>query len=85
MYGTNTPNVVPLLGDGGGFRLYYTLIGPTPDNPAGANDYASATSEVRSAYSASGAEWAEEDGVRLAPHCGGAELRVVSPEVSRER
>ena len=67
VYGTNTPNVVPLPGGGGGFRMYYTLIKPTGDNPDGANDYTSATSEIRSAYSATGMEWEEEEGVRLVP------------------
>ena len=51
VFGTNTPNVVPLLPAGCGFRLYYTLIGPTADNPDGCNDYTSATSEIRSQQS----------------------------------
>ena len=78
VYGTNTPNVVKV---DGGYRMYYTLIGPTPDNPLGCNDYTSATSEIRSAFSSDGSQWEAEDGVRLAPHAGGAELRVVSPDV----
>ena len=32
VYGTNTPNVIRV---DGGYRMYYTLIGPTPDNPLG--------------------------------------------------
>ena len=79
VWGTNTPNVLAL--PSGGFRMYYTLIGPTAENPDGANDYTSATSSICSAVSADGEAWEEEEGVRLAPHSGGAELRVVSPEV----
>lgn len=78
VFGTNTPNVIRVHG---GYRMYYTLIGPTPDNPLGANDYTSATSEIRSAFSNDGYHWEAEAGVRLAPHGGGAELRVVSPDV----
>jgi hypothetical protein len=78
IYGTNTPNVVCL--PDGGFRLYFTLIGPTPDNPAGANDYTSATSSICSAWSVDGEQWTLEEGERLSPH-EGCELRVVSPDV----
>eukprot|EP01043_Picozoa_sp_COSAG02_P001929 COSAG02_NODE_42_length_46522_cov_109.704478_42_plen_340_part_00 len=78
VFGTNTPNVIKVEK---GWRMYYTLIGPTPENPLGCNDYTSATSEIRSAFSSDGHHWAAEDGVRLAPHTGGAELRVVSPDV----
>ena len=60
---------------------FYTLIGPTPTNPLGANDYVNATSSICSAFSTDGESWAAEPGVRLAPHDGGAELRVVSPDV----
>ena len=52
VWGTNTPNVLAL--PSGGFRMYYTLIGPTAENPDGANDYTSATSSICSAVSADG-------------------------------
>ena len=78
VFGSNTPNVVALPNRG--FRMYFTLIGPTADNPDGANDYTTATSSICSACSADGEAWSLEEGERLSPH-EGAELRVVSPEV----
>ena len=41
VWGTNTPNVVAL--PGGGFRLYYALIGPTAANPHAGNPHNLAT------------------------------------------
>ena len=74
------PNIVQLAD--GRYRMYYTLIGPTPSNPDGCNNYTSATSSILSAISLDcGQTWTKETGVRLAPHKCGAELRVVSPEV----
>ena len=32
IFGTNTPNVIAV---DDGYRMYYTLIGPTPENPLG--------------------------------------------------
>jgi hypothetical protein len=66
-----TPNVVSLPD---GFRMYYTEFGP-------GLDYRASRGQIVSAFSADGAAWEQEDGVRLAPHAPYATLRVVCPDV----
>jgi len=68
---TLTPNVIAVPG---GYRMYYTLVGP-------ARDYAAAAGSVMSAFSADGEHWTMEPGVRLAPFGPLADLRVVCPDV----
>lgn len=66
----------------GEYRLYYSQILPRPGFPEGANDYANSTTRILSAWSADGAVWVPEAGVRLTPQEGGAgDFRVVSSEV----
>jgi hypothetical protein len=78
--GAVSPRVIGL--PGGGYRLYYSQILPRAGFPAGANDYDNSTTRILSAFSADGAVWTPEPGVRLSPQAGGArEFRVVSSEV----
>lgn len=67
-----TPDVIAL--PGGGYRMYYTLVGP-------GFDYAVTPGSIRSARSDDGERWSIEPGVRLAPHEPHASLRVVCPDV----
>ena len=66
-----TPNVVDVPG---GYRMYYTLVGP-------GSDYAVTPGNILSAFSTDGSRWEPEPGVRLAPHEPTAGLRVVCPDV----
>lgn len=66
-----TPNVVAAPG---GFRMYYTLVGP-------GRDYGVTNGSIMSAFSVDGERWTAEPGVRLGPHGPHADLRVVCPDV----
>ncbi len=66
-----TPNVVRLTD---AFRMYYTESGS-------GLDYRASRGQIMSAFSADGATWEQENGVRLAPHSPYATLRVVCPDV----
>ena len=67
-----TPNVVALRS--GGFRMYYTLVGP-------GLDYTVTPGSILSAFSPDGERWHKEAGVRLGPHGPDAGLRVVCADV----
>jgi hypothetical protein len=67
-----TPNVIAL--PSGGFRMYYTLVGP-------GFEYGVTRGSILSAFSPDGDRWAKEPGVRLAPFGPDADLRVVCPDV----
>lgn len=66
-----TPNVIAIPG---GFRMYYTLVGP-------GFDYSVTSGSIMSAVSADGQHWTHEPGVRVAPFGPHADLRVVCPDV----
>ena len=67
-----TPDVVAL--PGGGYRMYYTLVGPGVD-------YTVTQGNILSAVSDDGERWTKEAGVRVGPHEPEAGLRVVCPDV----
>jgi hypothetical protein len=67
-----TPNVIAL--PAGGFRMYYTLVGPGVD-------YTVTPGSILSAISTDAETWLKEPGVRLAPYEPEAGLRVVCPDV----
>jgi hypothetical protein len=67
-----TPNVVAL--PGGGYRMYFTIVGP-------GRDYAPARGVIRSAISVDGSAWEIEAGDRLQPFSPNATVRVVCPDV----
>lgn len=68
---TLTPNVVAVVG---GFRMYYTLVGP-------GTNYDVTVGRILSAFSTDGDRWEPEPGVRLEPFGPLADLRVVCPDV----
>ncbi len=67
-----TPNVVSL--PGGGYRMYFALVGP-------GRDYAPTRGVIRSAVSGDGSVWEVEPGDRLEPFGPDATVRVVCPDV----
>lgn len=66
-----TPDVVAVEG---GFRLYYTLVGP-------GTNYDVTAGRIYSAFSVDGERWAPDPGVRVEPFGPHADLRVVCPDV----
>ena len=72
LQGTVTPNVVRL--SQGGFRIYYTGIGP-------ARSAQESQGYILSAYSDDGISWQKEPGVRIDVHEPDAMVRVLCPDV----